>query len=144
MAKQKPSILFVCTGNSARSQMAESFARAYGGNAIRAESAGTNPVGVNSSAVWAMNEVDIDISQHTSDLLGSKDLQEYDYIVTLCGEARDSCPVLPPQLKTEHWPLPDPARILGTPEQVIQGFRVVRYQIEHRVREFLTRIGLKV
>ena len=144
MAKKRLSILFVCTGNSARSQMAEGFARAYASHAICIESAGTNPVGVNPSAVRAMNEVGIDISQHTSDLLGGKDLQGYDYVVTLCGEARDACPVLPPQLKTEHWPLPDPARIHGTPEQVVEGFRVIRYQIEHRVHELLSRIGLKV
>ena len=73
------------------------------------------PAGLNPYAVWAMNEVGIDISQQTSDVLGDKDLRRYDHFITLCRNARDSCPVLPAELRSEHWDLPDPARIWGTP-----------------------------
>ena len=139
MAK-KPRILFVCTGNSARSQMAEGLARFYGGNSIELESAGIDPAGLNSNAVWAMYEIGLDISHQTSDSLDSKNLEEFDYLVTLCGDARESCPVLPAHIKAEHWPLPDPAGIPGSLDDVIKGFRVIRYQIEHRVKDLLDRI----
>lgn len=139
MAK-KPRILFVCTGNSARSQMAEGLARFYGGNSIELESAGIDPAGLNPNAVWAMHEVGMDISHQTSDSLDSKNLEEFDYVVTLCGDARESCPVLPAHIKTEHWPLPDPAEIPGSLDDVIKGFRVIRYQIEHRVKNLLAKI----
>ena len=139
MPKQA-AILFICSGNSARSQMAEAFARYYGGDSVRLESAGTHPVEVNPIAIWAMNEVGIDISHHTSDSLSSKNLDAFDYLVTLCGDAKDSCPALPPHIQTEHWPLPDPAKIRGNPSEVIKGFRIIRYQIERRVRELLQRI----
>jgi len=139
MAK-KPAILFLCTGNSARSQMAEAFARFYGGDAVTLDSAGTHPVGVHPNAIWAMNEVGLDISHHTSDPLSSKNLEDFDSVVTLCGDARESCPVLPPNTLSEHWPLPDPAQIRGNPQQVIKGFRVIRYQIETRVKDLLQRI----
>jgi arsenate reductase len=139
MAK-KPAILFLCTGNSARSQMAEAFARFYGGDAVILHSAGIQPVGVHPTAIWAMNEVGLDISHHTSDPLSSKKLEDFDYVVTLCGEAKESCPVLPPTTHNEHWPLPDPAKIRGNSQQVIKGFRVIRYQIETRVKDLLQRI----
>ena len=138
---RKPAILFLCTGNSARSQMAEAFARYYGGDALILQSAGTHPVGVHPNAIWAMNEVGLDISHHTSDLLSSKNLEDFDYVVTLCGEAQESCPVLPPTTHQEHWPLPDPTKIRGNASQVMKGFRVIRYQIEHRVRDLLRRIS---
>lgn len=139
MAK-KARILFVCTGNSARSQMAEGFARYYGGNSVELQSAGTNPSGLNPNAVWAMHEVGLDISQQTSESLSSKNLEEFEYVVTLCGDAKESCPVLPGHIHTEHWPLPDPAKISGGPAEVIRAFRVIRYQIEGRVRDLLGRI----
>ena len=140
MVANKPRILFVCSGNSARSQMAEGFARFYGGNSIELASAGTHPAGLNPNAVWAMREVGMDISRQTSDSLDSKNLDEFDYVVTLCGDARESCPVLPAHIKTEHWPLPDPAGIPGNLDEVIKGFRVIRYQIEHRVKGLLEKI----
>lgn len=135
------SVLFVCTGNSARSQMAEGFARRHGSKRVRVDSAGVRPAGLNPYAVWAMNEVGIDISQQTSDALGDKDLRGYDQFVTLCGNARDSCPVLPAELRSEHWDLPDPARIWGSPEEKMRGFRVVRYMIEQRVMDLLNRLA---
>ena len=139
MAK-KPAILFLCTGNSARSQMAEAFARFYGGDAITLHSAGIHPVGVHPHAIWAMNEVGLDISHYTSDPLSSKKLEDFDYVVTLCGDAKESCPVLPSTTRNEHWTLPDPTKIHGSPQQVIKGFRVIRYQIKTRVKDLLQRI----
>ena len=136
----KPAILFLCKGNSARSQMAEAFARYYGGASLTLQSAGTHPVGVHPNAIWAMNEVGLDISHYTSDPLSSKTLEEFDYVVTLCGEAQESCPILSPTTRNEHWPLPDPAKIRGNGSQVKNGFRVIRHQIEHRVKDLLQRI----
>ena len=139
MAK-KSSILFVCTGNSARSQMAEAFTRYYGGDQVAVDSAGTSPKGIHPHTLWAMNEVGIDISHQTSDALEKKELGEFDYVITLCGEARDSCPVLPTHVRSEHWGLPDPARARGKPLEVLQAFRVVRVQIERQVKNLLTRV----
>ena len=137
----KPQILFVCTSNSARSQMAEGFACYYGGDRIRVDSAGTTPGQLNPYAMKVMSEVGIDISHQTSQALDSKKLEEFDRLVTVCGDARDNCPVLPPRIKTEHWPLPDPAWVQGSPEEILKAFRMIRDQIEERVKEFLARIG---
>lgn len=138
MAKKR--ILFVCTANSARSQIAEGFARHYGGDLIQVDSAGTHPTGLNPYARQVMNEVGIDISHQSSDALVSKDLTEFDHLVTVCGDAREACPVLPPNLCSEHWPLPDPARARGNPREIANAFRLIRNQIEARVKEFLARI----
>ncbi len=132
-------VLFVCTGNSARSQMAEGFARYYGGNLVTADSAGTSPKGIHPHTIWAMNEAGIDISGQTSDRLDTKDLNHFDCIITLCGDARDSCPRIPPGVEHEHWSLPDPAAVRGNPEDVARAFRVVRFQIERSVRKLLER-----
>ena len=142
MAK-KPSILFVCTGNSARSQIAEGFARYYGGEAIRVDSAGTAPKGLNPNAVWVMNEAGIDISSQTSDPLDSKKLKEFDIVITLCGDARDHCPPLPAGIRSEHWDLADPARARGKPLEILEAFRLTRFQVEKRVRELLGRMSAK-
>jgi arsenate reductase len=137
---KKPAILFLCTGNSARSQIAEAFARYYGGDALTLQSAGTHPVGVHPNTIWAMNEVGLDISHHTSDALSSKTLEEFDFVVTLCGEARESCPVLPPTTRHEHWSLPDPAKVRGSASESMKSFRVIRCRIEHQVKDLLQRI----
>lgn len=120
--------------------MAEGFLRHLAGNRVEVDSAGTNPAGLNPYALWAMNEVGIDISHQTSDALSSKNLEGFDHVITVCGDAREACPVLPAHVKSEHWPIPDPARVRGTPEEVITTFRVVRYQIERRVKDLLRRV----
>ena len=137
---KKSARLFVCSNNSARSQMAEAFARYYGGNTLTVDSAGTHPIGIHPTTIWAMNEVGIDISHYTSDDLSSKNLAQFDYLVTLCGNAKESCPNLPLDMRYEHWPLPDPSKINGDPLVVMKGFRVIRYQIEVRVRGLLQTI----
>lgn len=138
MAKTR--ILFICTGNSARSQMAEAFARYYGGDLVQVDSAGTDPKGIHEYTSWAMNEVGIDISNQSSDALDSKDLSQFDVAVTLCGDARDNCPSMPAGIRTEHWDLPDPARARGQPLERLRAFRVVRLQIERRVKDLLQRL----
>lgn len=117
--------------------MAEAWARYFGGNEVLVDSAGTNPAGLNPNAVWAMHETGIDISHQTSDHLSEKRLSDFDWVITLCGGARESCPPLPHGVKSEHWNLPDPASVHGQPKEVLQAFRIIRYQIERRVKEFL-------
>jgi len=130
-------ILFLCTANSARSQMAEGFARALAGDRWEVHSAGTAPAGLNPMAVKAMAEVGIDISGHTSKGLDPEVLKSADMVVTLCGDAAESCPLTPPEVRRMHWPLPDPARATGTGEEVMAAFRSVRDDIKKRVRTLL-------
>lgn len=107
---------------------------------MQIDSAGTHPTRLNPYAIEVMSEVGIDISSQTSDSLAGKDLNRYQYLVTLCGEAETACPVLPPGVVAEHWGLTDPAATAGERSDVIAGFRLVRSQIERRVKELLGRI----
>ncbi|HSR68911.1 MAG TPA: arsenate reductase ArsC [Acidobacteriota bacterium] len=137
MAK-RPRILFVCTGNSARSQMAEGFARYYGGKKVSAESAGLEPKDeVNRYATWVMNEAAVDIKHQSPHDISEKDLSSYDVVVTLCGDARDNCPVLPSGVRHEHWPLSDPAKFRGRSAEIRAAFRLSRNEVEKRVRRLL-------
>ncbi|MDP2857667.1 MAG: arsenate reductase ArsC [Bacillota bacterium] len=125
-------VLFVCTANSARSQMAEGLAR-HKGLWDRVASAGTMPTQVNPIAVEAMREIGVDISSHYSKPL-TRDLMEWaDVIITLCGDARDSCPVLPPGKRHLHWGFPDPAAVPGDHEARLISFREVRDAISARL-----------
>ena len=139
MAK-KSRILFVCTGNSARSQIAEGFCRDDGGDAVEVYSAGTQPKGLNPNAILVMKEAGIDISKQTSDPLPKKELDGYDYVITLCGDARDRCPALPSEVHGEHWDLADPANARGGPPEVLAAFRITRRQVKRKVRELLARL----
>ena len=115
--------------------------RYYAGESIDVDSAGTQPVGLNPNAVSVMHEVGIDISVQTSNSLQEKDIKEYDWIITLCGDVGDLCLAVPPGGRTEHWPLSDPAQAGGPPEEIIEAFRVVRCQIKNGVRKLLDQIG---
>ncbi|MCH4009874.1 arsenate reductase (thioredoxin) [Companilactobacillus sp.] len=128
-------VYFICTGNSCRSQMAEGFAEKYFNSDWEIRSAGVETHGLNPLAVEVMAEVGIDISHHTSDLINNDFLQQCDLVVTLCGNARDKCPMTPSEVKRIHWPLPDPAQATGTKEQVLAVFRKVRDQINTNVRD---------
>lgn len=123
-------ILFLCTGNSCRSQMAEGWTHALQGGSIEAFSAGTNPGEVNPRAVQVMAEFGVDISEqrskHLSEFLG----QPFDYVVTLCDSAHAACPVFPGAKKTVHVGFPDPAQATGTPEEIQTEFRRVRDQLK--------------
>ena len=128
-------VLFLCTGNSCRSQMAEGFLRALGG--YEAHSAGTNPSRVNPMAIEVMREIGIDISGQRS-----KDASEYlgthfPYIITVCDRAREACPIFPGPSLRLHWSLPDPAAVTGNDEERRAVFRKVRDEISARVRQFV-------
>ncbi len=130
-------ILFICTGNSCRSQIAEGFARhlaPYGGEIY---SAGTNPKGIHPLAIQVMKEVGIDISTQHSKGLDSIPVDRLDLMITLCGEAAEHCPVLPPRTETLHWPLRDPAAVKGAPEELLTIFREVRDDIRDRVQQLI-------
>lgn len=127
-------VLFLCTGNSCRSQMAEGFARAAAPEGVRVYSAGVDPVGVNPTAVQVMAEAGIDIADQASKDLDAVPVPEIDTLVTLCGDAAERCPALPGVKETLHWPVRDPAGATGSPDEVLRGFREARDDIAARVR----------
>jgi arsenate reductase len=130
-------LLFVCTGNSARSQMAEGFARHLGQGRVEAHSAGMAPSRLNPYAVRVMQEKGIDISMQQSKAFDWDLAKRMDAVVTVCGHANESCPVLPPEVRRLHWPLEDPAAATGSEAEVLAKFREIRDQIEGRMRELL-------
>lgn len=130
-------ILFLCTGNSCRSQIAEGWTRHIGGSAVAVQSAGIEAHGKNPRAIAVMREAGIDISGQESTIVDDRMLQRADIVVTVCGHADEQCPVLPPRTTRLHWPLIDPAKATGTEEDIMQVFRATRDDIEHRVRELL-------
>lgn len=133
-------VLFVCTGNSARSQMAEGFARTLSRGKIEASSAGMEPKGLNPFAVEVMREKGVDISGRRSKAFSAELARAMDYVITVCGNAEARCPVLPAVTRL-HWPLDDPAQAKGSAEEIRAVFRRSRDEIEWLVREFLA--GLK-
>lgn len=119
-------ILFLCTGNSCRSQMAEGWANALHPGRLVACSAGTRPAGVNPLAVQVMGEAGVDLSGHQSKHLEEFRGQNIDCVITLCDDAREACPVFPGVRRVIHAGFPDPARAEGAPEAVLAEFRRVR------------------
>jgi len=130
-------LYFLCTGNSCRSQMAEGFAKQLLPPASKIQSAGVERHGLNPRAVEVMAEIGIDISQQQSKLIDPIYLKQCDLVVTLCGDARDRCPVTPPSVKKLHWPLPDPAQATGTPAEQLAVFRQVRDEIKAKVQTLI-------
>jgi arsenate reductase len=126
-------IMFLCTGNSCRSQMAEGFARELGKGILETYSAGLKPAGVNERAEGVMKEIGIDISKQTSKAVDEKLLKQMDIVITLCDDAAESCPWTPPEIKRLHWSMKDPAKAQGTEEEVLDEFRKARNEIEQRV-----------
>ena len=122
-------ILFLCTGNSCRSQIAEGIARKILPNYISIYSAGVEAHGINLNAIKIMAEINIDISKQTSKTIDLNDVSKYDLIITLCGDARDNCPVLKGRSKHIHWDLIDPAKLIGNQEYILLGFTKVRDRI---------------
>ncbi len=133
-------VLFVCSGNSCRSQMAEGWARHLGGGRVEAMSAGIEAHGKNPRAISIMKEVGVDISHQESTQLTPEMIQEADIIVTVCGHADEHCPVIPAGTHKEHWPLDDPARAKGSEEAILGVFRQTRDQVRERVEDLLARI----
>jgi arsenate reductase len=130
-------ILFLCSGNSCRSQMAEGWARHFAGNAFGVQSAGIEAHGKNPHAISIMQEAGIDISGQASTRVTPAMLEQADLVVTVCGHADEHCPVLPPGTRKIHWPLDDPARTTGTEEEILQVFRASRDDIRQRVKTLL-------
>lgn len=130
-------VVFLCTGNSCRSQMAEGFLRHYGKDRFEVYSAGISPVGVNPIAVKVMKEAGVDISRQTSDPMDRDIVAGADLLITLCGGARESCPVIPGTVKKRHWPLEDPAEARGSEEEVLDKFREVRDKIKELVKQLV-------
>ena len=129
-------IYFLCTGNSCRSQMAEGWAKQYLSDEWIVKSAGIEAHGLNPNAIKAMNEVDINISNQTSDLIDMDTLHHAELVVTLCGDAADKCPVTPPHVKRVHWGFDDPAKAKGSEEEKWSVFQRVRDDIGERIRHF--------
>lgn len=127
-------IYFLCTGNSCRSQMAEGFARQILPADWRIASAGIETHGLNPLAVKVMAEKGLDISNYQSKLIDPQYLQTCDIVVTLCGDARDRCPVVPATVTKIHWPLLDPAQATGTEAERLAVFRQVRDEIATRIQ----------
>ena len=130
-------IMFLCTGNSCRSQMAEGFARHYGKGLIEAYSAGTKPSFVNPRAIAVMAEVGIDISSQHSKGIDIALLNQMDVVITLCGDAKETCPMTPPHVNRMHWPVFDPAKLEGSEEEILAGFRMARDIIKELVLRFI-------
>ncbi len=134
---QKKIIYFLCTGNSCRSQIAEGFARHFGGDRLVAYSAGVESHGLNPRAVAVMKEAGIDISSHTSKLIDDEILNRADYVITLCGDADDRCPMTPPHVMRLHFGFEDPAKATGSEEEIMAKFREVRDAIRDRIQTFI-------
>jgi arsenate reductase len=132
-----PEVLILCTGNSARSQMAEGLLRHESGACCEVHSAGTHPTGLRLEAVAVMNELGIDISAHRSKSVDEFRGREFDFVITVCDNANAACPVFPGNTRRLHWPFEDPAAVTGTLAVRLDAFRRVRDQIRGKVREFV-------
>nr|WP_172685260.1 arsenate reductase (thioredoxin) [Bacillaceae bacterium JMAK1] len=133
---KKKTLYFLCTGNSCRSQMAEGFGKHILSDDWDVYSAGIEAHGLNPNAVKVMNEIGIDISKQTSDRIDMDLLQNADLVVTLCGDAKDKCPITPPHIKREHWGFDDPAKAKGTDAEKWEVFQRVRNEIQTRIKQF--------
>ena len=136
---EKPRVLFLCTGNSARSQMAEAFLRKYSEDQFEVHSAGLDPTVINPYTVKVLEEIGIDTSKHFA-----KPLEKYlgnthfSYLITVCSKAEERCPMFPGMGKRLHWPFEDPAAFEGSDEETAEKFREIRDQIETKVQSWLT------
>lgn len=133
-------LLVLCTGNACRSQMAEGFLRSLGGDRLTVISAGIAPTGLDPRATEVMAELGIDISGHTSDHVDRFLPDHFDYVITVCDNAQENCPVFPGEAKRLHWPFDDPAATTGSDDNVLAGFRRIRDEIKARVGRWLATI----
>ena len=135
MEDSKPRILVLCTGNSARSQMAEGLLKAKLGDRFSVDSAGTRPIGVSPEAIAALDEIGIDISENRSKSVDEFAGQEIDYVLTVCDNAKSNCPYFPAKTKLIHHAFPDPYFASGDFEARLAAFRKVRDQIADYIGE---------
>jgi len=136
-------VMFLCTGNSCRSQMAEGWARALSSDEIEFKSAGIEAHGQNQRAIKVMDEVGIDISQQESIRVNGEMLEWADLLVTLCDNAEEQCPIPGPHTIKVHLPLPDPAKMKGAEEDVMSEFRETREKVRQRVEFVLEQVAVE-
>ncbi|MDX8411900.1 MAG: arsenate reductase (thioredoxin) [Mariprofundaceae bacterium] len=134
---KKKKVLFLCTGNSCRSQMAEGWLKALGEDRFEVYSAGIVAHGKNPLAIAVMAEAGVDISKQESEALDPAMLDTLDLLVTVCGNADETCSAVPVSCEKQHWPFDDPARASGTEEEIMANFRRVRDQIRARIATFV-------
>jgi arsenate reductase len=140
---EKKNLIIICTGNSARSQMAEAIFRRYAGQHYTVYSAGLDAHGINPYTIRIMEELGYDLGTHTS-----KNLSEYygkisfDTVITVCSNAEQNCPTIPGVKNKLHWPFEDPATAKGSDEEIMDKFRDVRDQIENKIKEYLKELNL--
>jgi arsenate reductase (thioredoxin) len=137
----KPRVLFLCSGNSARSQMAEALLRKHAGDRFEVYSAGIEAKGINPYTVRVLEEIGVDMSAHRS-----KSLDEYigkvhfSYLITVCDRAAEACPIFPGMGQRLHWPIEDPSAFVGSEEETLNKFREARDQLDKRIRAWLAEI----
>ncbi len=136
----KKKILVLCTGNSCRSQMAEAYLRKFAGDRAEIHSAGVEVHGLNPRAVQSMKEDEIDISGYTSNHVDEYAHLHFDYVITVCDNAKEACPYFPGNAKKFHHNFKDPAKSTGTEEQITESFRSVRDEIKSWVQDFVTQL----
>ncbi|MBL7699800.1 MAG: arsenate reductase ArsC [Chitinophagaceae bacterium] len=130
-------ILVLCTGNSCRSQMAEGYLKHFANDKAEVYSAGIETHGINTSAVAVMLEDGVDISGHTSNHVDEYRHIDFDYVITVCDNARENCPVFPSTARMFHHNFPDPARAKGSEGEIMNAFREVRNQVKEYCRNFV-------
>lgn len=130
-------ILVLCTGNSCRSQLAEGYLKYFAADKANIYSAGIETHGVNPRAIATMLEDGIDISSHTSNNVDEYANIDFDFIITVCDNAKEACPVFPSRAKTFHYNFPDPAKAKGTEEEIMEQFRAVREMIKTYIKDFV-------
>ena len=131
-------VLVLCTGNSCRSQIAEAYLRHFAGEKVEIYSAGVETHGVNPRAIAIMKEDGIDISQHTSNNIEEYFNIDFDFVITVCDNAKERCPFFPTKAKKFHQNFPDPAKATGTEEEILEQFRQVRQMIKSYSQQFVT------
>jgi len=139
---EKPRILFLCTGNSARSQMSEAFLRKYGGDKFEVHSAGLDPTVINPFTVKVLEEIGIDTSgQFAKSLDSYLGKVHFSYLITVCSKAEERCPIFPGMGTRIHWPFEDPAAFDGSDEEKMEKFREIRDQIENKIKSWIAEPG---
>ena len=136
----KKKILVLCTGNSCRSQIAHGYLQFFGKDQVEVYSAGVETHGVNPRAIAIMKEDGIDITNHTSNNVLEYQGIDFDYVITVCDNAKERCPYFPSNAQKFHYNFPDPAKAVGTEEEIMESFRSVREMIKKYSKDFIANI----
>jgi arsenate reductase len=143
---QKTKVLFLCTGNSARSQMGEAFLRRYAGDHFKVHSAGLKPQGINPWTITVMEEIGYDLSgQESTDVTKYLGREHFGYLITVCAHAEEHCPKTFLGVSERiHWPIQDPAAFKGSEKETLRRFRKARDEIDARIKAWLAELGIPV